>query len=58
MGCDLPRRHVSVQPVQGVHLDEEGKHLLTGEDAVLVDIPLLKQGCSMCQGVLLQQSSA
>ena len=46
-----------VQPVHGVHLDEEGKDFLAGEDAVLVDISLLKQGCSMRQGMLLQQRS-
>ena len=54
MGCKLPRRQVHVQQLQGAHLDEEGKHFLAGEDAVLVDISLLKQGCSMCQGMLLQ----
>ena len=57
MDCILPHSQVRVQPLQGVHLDQEGKHFLAGEDAVLVDISLLKQGCSMCQGMLLQQSS-
>ena len=58
MDCNLPHSKVRVQPLQGAHLDQEGKHFLAGEDAVLVDVPLLKQGGSMCQGMLLQQSSS